>query len=111
MARQYTKKSDYWKKFEKDGQVPTESSDFKPEILGLSLYETEASRQSSGSRQSAIRTNSAATNTVSKRYANIQEGLLPFEYSKDGVDSKEAIVLCQKAYFNIPAFRSTIDAL
>jgi len=111
MARQYTKKSDYWKKFEKDGQVPTESSDFKPEILGLSLYETEASRQSSGSRQSAIRTNSAATNTVSKRYANIQEGLLPFEYSKDGVDSKEAIVLCQKAYFNIPAFRSTIDLL
>ena len=37
--------------------------------------------------------------------------LLPFDYSRDSVDARDAIQLCQKAYFNVPSFRSTIDML
>jgi hypothetical protein len=109
--RQYIKKSNYWSKFEKNKPTATASVDFTPEMAGESFYESEASRSSSTSQRSVGRTNVAANNVVSKRFANIKEGLLPFEYSKDNVSANEAITLCQKAYFNIPAFRSTIDLL
>ena len=36
---------------------------------------------------------------------------MPFEYSDSNVGAADAISLCQKAYFNIPAFRSTIDLM
>lgn len=111
--RKYTKKSDYWKKFENNKQELIASVDFTPEMMGESFYESEASscRTTPSSKQSVGRTNSAASNVVYKRFANIKEGLLPFEYSKDNVSANEAITLCQKAYFNIPVFRSTIDLL
>lgn len=110
--RKYTKKSDYWDKFDKIGEAPVEAAGFQPEILGTSFYESEAaSCRTTKTSGNATRTNRAATKTVAGRFANIKEGLLPFEFSKDGVDASEAIVLCQKAYFNIPAFRSTIDLM
>ena len=110
--RKYTKKSDYWGKFDKVQGAPVELDSFEPEILGTSLYESEAaSCRTTKTTSNSTRTNRAATKTVAGRFANIKEGLLPFEFSKDGVDASEAIVLCQKAYFNIPAFRSTIDLM
>ena len=110
--RKYTKKSDYWNKIKKSESSSLQDAAFEPEMLGESFYETEAScRGGSASKQSSVRNNSIATSSVSNRYANIKDGLLPFEYSKDGVDAKEAVILCQKAYFNVAAFRSTIDLL
>jgi len=110
--RKYTKKSDYWGKFDKIEGNPVSLDSFEPEILGTSFYESEAaSCRTTKTASNSTRTNRAATKTVAGRFANIKEGLLPFEFSKDGVDASEAIVLCQKAYFNIPAFRSTIDLM
>ena len=36
---------------------------------------------------------------------------MPFELSTDGVNVRDAIELCQKAYANVPIFRNTIDMM
>ena len=117
MPRKYTKRSDYWKKFRKTEQpienlLSSEAEDFNPELIGDSIYETvEASRLSEPTRRTSKRNNRITINPTKNRFQNIKDGLLPFEYSKDSVSVKEAIELCQKAYFNIATFRSTIDLL
>jgi hypothetical protein len=37
--------------------------------------------------------------------------LLPYEISSDGINVRESIELCQKAYANVPIFRNTIDMM
>ena len=37
--------------------------------------------------------------------------MLPFELTTDGVNVRDAIELCQKAYANVPIFRNTIDMM
>ena len=36
---------------------------------------------------------------------------MPYEISSDGINVREAIELCQKAYANVPIFRNTIDMM
>ena len=45
------------------------------------------------------------------RYANIREGLLPFEMSINGYNVRDAIELCQKAYANVSIFRNAVDIM
>ena len=119
MARVYKKRSDYWNKFENKETndlsslyKKSGSEDFVPAMVGESLYETvQASRLNGSASRSKGRTNSITTKSANNRYGNIKNGLLPFEYSDDFVDAREAVELCQRAYFNIPSFRSTIDLL
>jgi hypothetical protein len=117
MARKYTKRSEYWEKFKNRSRpledvVKSESSDVEPELIGEGIYQSvEASRLDTPTRRTSARTNRIATNPVAKKYSNIDEGILPLQYSKDSVDAREAILLCQKAYFNIATFRGTIDLL
>jgi hypothetical protein len=121
MARKYTKRSEYWAKFNKEGsnnnlnelflQQQSKAGIFEPELVGESLYESVASRLDSSSTRTSSRTNNISKNYVKDRFKNIDDGLLPFDYSRDSVDARDAIQLCQKAYFNVPAFRSTIDML
>jgi hypothetical protein len=117
--REYTKRSEYWEKFK--SKTPNNNleeltrqslaEEFAPELVGESLYETTASRLSEPTKRSGSRTNSVTQSYTKNRFKNIDDGLLPFDYSRDSVDVRDAIQLCQKAYFNIPAFRSTIDML
>jgi len=117
--RKYTKRSEYWNKFKSN--VPNHNleditnqslaEEFSPELVGESLYETTASRLSEPTKRSGSRTNSISQSYTKNRFKNIDDGLLPFDYSRDSVDVRDAIQLCQKAYFNVPAFRSTIDML
>ena len=50
------------------------------------------------------------------RFENIENGLVPFKYTK-GVKNKsslnvrDAVVLCQKAYYNFAVFRNVIDLM
>ena len=117
MPRKYTKRSQYWDKFSNKSKplsklTEAEDESYQPELLGEGFYQsTQASRLDRPTNRTGARENRIATNAVSKRFNNIEEGLLPYEYSKDSVDAREAIQLCQKAYFNIPTFRSTIDLL
>ncbi len=53
---------------------------------------------------------STKENKISGELENVSKGVCPFEYSSDGsVGVRDAIVLCQKAYWNVAIFRSTID--
>ena len=53
------------------------------------------------------------------RFTNIDDGLIPFKYDSSTYGSKnsaslnikDAIVLCQKAYYNFAIFRNTIDLM
>lgn len=86
------------------------SADFIPEMLGESLYESVAATTTSANRTES-RTNAIHKTTTKDRFKNIADGILPYDYSSDFVSVHDAIELCQKAYFNIPSFRSTIDLL
>jgi hypothetical protein len=111
--RKYQKRSDYWSKFQKAESSSLElfskPTDFSPELIGESYYESNASCGTKIGTE--YRKNSVSKNPTKDRFKNIYDGVLPYDYSADFVDVHDAIELCQKAYFNIPAFRSTVDLL
>ena len=120
--RKYTKKSEYWKKFETplDKMVElNESLGAEPASAGESFYVASASGSGSGSYSRSKggasttrrRRNAATSNSKSARFANITQGLLPYDISADGIDVRDTIELCQKAYANVPIFRNAIDIM
>jgi hypothetical protein len=63
-----------------------------------------------------IRRNIAADIERTNRFINIDRGIIPFRYSPNiqnlsTLDVRDAIVLCQKAYYNVGIFRNTIDLM
>jgi hypothetical protein len=121
--RHYNKKSDYWKKFE-GSAVPIMSqahNQYEPELCGEPFYVAEASLNTSFANdsysrvdspaRSGSRRNRAATSRTHDRFSSIRNGLLPYSYAMDGVNVREAIELCQKAYANVAVFRNSIDIM
>ena len=117
MPRKYTKRSEYWEKFKQtespmENLLNSQQEGFNPELIGEPIFSSsEASRLTSPTARTKARTNAAATSGLDKKFENIKSGILPFNYEKGSADSREAIELCQKAYFNISSFRGTIDLL
>lgn len=120
--RKYTKSSEYWKKFNTSDHPSHvgDNEETPPELLGEPFYTSEASyngvsearRQgASTSGFSGSRTNRAAYTTLHNRYSSISSGLLPYEYSSEGITCRDAIELCQKAYCNVAVFRNAIDIM
>ena len=111
--RKYNKKSDYWSKFNKSTKPITEAqASYTPASAGENYYVSEASvYRSSGSGTTSRRKNRIASSSKNNRYANIRQGMLPYTVSAEGVDVREAIELCQKAYANVPIFRNAIDIM
>lgn len=122
--RKYEKRSDYWSKFEttnaaEPSHVP--ESSFVPVMTGGDPYYVATANTafaSLGARSSATdlertgsRRNGAAFSPVYDRFSAIRAGLLPFEYSRDGVSVRDAIILCQKAYFNVAICARTVDLM
>tara|TARA_Y100000310_G_scaffold31923_1_gene30273 strand:+ start:5596 stop:7611 length:2016 start_codon:yes stop_codon:yes gene_type:complete len=120
-TRKYTKRSDYWKKFEKNFQYPNnpyeslagQKDQYEPKLIGDSFYNytSEAYDRNGGSGSTERRRNSIAVNPKLYGYNNIRAGLLPYQYAMDGVNVREAIELCQKAYCNVAIFRNSIDMM
>lgn len=119
--RKYTKRSDYWEKFKKQDQ-PLEnimhsseaSSPYEPQLIGESFYNYESkaySRNTLTSDVTSARRNNAAIGPKIFKYTNIRAGMLPYEYGIDGVNVRDAIELCQKAYCNVSIFRNAIDMM
>jgi hypothetical protein len=121
--RHYNKKSDYWKKFE-GSAIPIMSQahdQYEPELCGEPFYVAEASLNTSFANdsysrvdspaRSGSRRNRAATSRTHDRFSSIRNGLLPYSYAMDGVNVREAIELCQKAYANVAVFRNSIDIM
>jgi hypothetical protein len=121
--RDYNKKSDYWKKFEKSSiKIMSQAQDgYEPELCGEPFYVAEASVSTSvaadsysrvdSSSRSGSRRNRAAFTKTHDRFSSIRNGLLPYNYAIDGVNVREAIELCQKAYANVAVFRNSIDIM
>jgi hypothetical protein len=121
MSRKYTKKSEYWSKFSKgteDQSAPLEDliRDYsEPTLVGEPFYNHDAKasyeRSQNTDNPTGIRRNLAYVGPKIYRYANIREGLLPFETSINGYNIRDAIELCQKAYANVAIFRNAVDIM
>ena len=65
---------------------------------------------------SPTRRNRAGTIERTDRYKNIDDGLIPFKYStsysdRSSLEIRDAVMLCQKAYYNFSVFRNVIDLM
>lgn len=129
--RKYNKKSEYWDKFKSQNnnledlmKPQQQEEEWNPVLAGESYYAGNASGYSKtskayergGSGQGAVsrtetRMNSAFVQPKLWKYGNIREGMLPYYYTKLGADVRDCILLCQKAYANIPIFRNVIDIM
>ena len=62
------------------------------------------------------RRNLAGTIERTDRFHNIDYGLVPFKYSnnvsnKSSLNVRDAVILCQKAYYNFSSFRNVVDLM
>ncbi len=70
---------------------------------------------SAAATSTSVRRNRAGTIERTDKYANLRTGVIPFNKNQIGsgttIDVKEAIELCQLAYYNFALFRNTIDIM
>lgn len=77
----------------------------------------EIAASSRGEVGSSMRRNAASTIARTDKYGNIEGGVIPFSYGgglgkyTSTVSIRDAIILCQKAYYNFSIFRNTIDLM
>ena len=123
--RKYNKKSDYWKKFQKDNEqsegsyVAPSASTTIPDLLGEPFYTSDASYSDVAKARTNLdvgtrtgtRTNRVAYRNQHDRFSSIKVGLLPYSYAADGCSARDGIELCQKAYANVAIFRNAIDIM
>jgi hypothetical protein len=122
--RQYKKRSDYWKKFnsEQSPLMPQPSQihgGVVPITSGEPFYTSDASTIALATRTADMnesdptmtRLNRAGVAVTTSRFSSIRMGMMPYEYAADGVNVREAIELCQKAYANVAVFRNAIDTM
>lgn len=83
-------------------------------VSGKSIEIAASSRGDVGSVE---RRNRASTISRTDKYGHIEGGVIPFTYGggngkyTSNISIKDAIILCQKAYYNFSIFRNTIDLM
>ncbi len=87
-----------------------------PEEAAASI--TPLMSSASDGSETRTRRNAASTIERTDKFKNIEDGLVPFKYSSGGtyqnrssIDIRDAVRLCQKAYYNFAVFRNTIDLM
>jgi hypothetical protein len=93
----------------------TKIQEVQPLMVSEASYETRAAT-SSDSNNTGVRRNAASSITRSDRYKNIEDGLIPFRYTSgmknnSNMSIRDAVILCQKAYYNFAIFRNTVDLM
>ena len=89
------------------------------EIKPLMVSEaSESLASSTTSTTTPTRRNASGTITRTDRYKNISDGLIPYKFTpgtgasnRSNIDVRDAVILCQKAYYNFAAFRNVIDLM
>ena len=79
---------------------------FKPTLVAEAGAYAEASRN----RRTAVNSKTQSSD-ISGLLCNISSGVSPFAHDNGDVNIKDAIELCQKAYWNVSSFRLTIDIM
>jgi hypothetical protein len=88
----------------------------KTEEIQPLMVSSASSYESKASDAIGIRRNAASSINRTDRYKNIDDGLIPFRYSSgikgnSNMNIRDAVILCQKAYYNFAIFRNTIDLM
>jgi hypothetical protein len=118
MKRKYNKKSHYWNKFDKE-EPKVQESVVEPSLSGENYYVSEGSTSKiavgsfvdSSTQNQSSRIATRKNKSQTKKFANIAGGMLPYGQTSSGINVRETIELCQKAYANIPIFRNAIDVM
>ena len=74
-----------------------------PEMVASCGFDTSSNTRT--------RRNAASSIVPTDQYKNISDGITPFKQSNSHYNIKDAIELCQKAYWNISVFRNVIDLM
>ncbi len=84
------------------------------DITPLMAYESSANVRTS---TTGTRRNKSSVIDRTDRFKNIDDGLVPFKYAggqyggSKSMDVRDAVVLCQKAYYNFSQFRNVVDLM
>lgn len=133
--RKYTKKSDYWDKRKANSEVKAstspilssgikeelikESNSLKPAMVGSPFYQGQSYSATASTRRVLTKDGDESNYRITRRhikstpdeYANIRAGMLPYKSSSNGIDVRDAILLCQKAYTNVAVFRMAVEIM
>lgn len=104
------------KKKIKEIKASTENKDISPLMVYGSEKKMSASEIRASEGGTPMRRNASSTIEKTNRFTNIDTGLIPFRYSTyvknlSTLDVRDAVILCQKAYYNVAIFRNTIDLM
>ena len=93
----------------------TKKSNNKTEVKPM-MTSFASSPYTTTDQSSRTRRNVGGQIERTNRFENIDNGLVPFKYSKgvnnqSSLNVREAVVLCQKAYYNFSVFRNIIDLM
>jgi hypothetical protein len=90
----------------------------KKKNAGAKSDETSYVVATAADNNTSMRRNSAGSIVRTDKYKNIEEGLVPFRYSstiyggqRAMIDVRDAVILCQKCYYNFAIFRNIIDLM
>jgi hypothetical protein len=91
---------------------PKKTTEVEPLMAGME----ESIAYSQSAKKTRTRRNIAGNIERTNRFTNIEEGLIPFNYSQSAnnysnISVRESVILCQKAYWNFAIFRNTIDLM
>ena len=97
----------------KKAQGTDNSSKGSEDITPLMAYESTANLSTTKTR---TRRNIASDIHRTDGYKNIEDGLVPWRYSVNYANNslleiRDAVILCQKAYYNFAQFRNVIDLM
>jgi hypothetical protein len=91
-----------------------EKASIGPLMTSTAGYTLESVSHSDSST-STYRRNKSGNIERTDKFTNIEKGLIPFKTytgsGQSGISIRDAIILCQKAYYNFSVFRNTIDLM
>ena len=122
MPRKYTKKSDYWSKFKSheksidqllDNSAASENTG--PVFAGETFYSNAGYSRNVNQTTSADASRSRraihSREAPCDKYSHIKNMNLPYSYKDSYISPRDTILLCQKAYANVPIFRNAVDVM
>jgi hypothetical protein len=83
------------------------------DIVPIMISEASGEAKASSSDRTSYRRNVSSNIERTDKYTNIDKGLVPFTStdSKGSMSVRDAVILCQKAYYNFSVFRNAIDLM
>jgi len=83
------------------------------DIVPIMISEASGEAIASSSDRTSRRRNVSSNIERTDKYTNIDKGLVPFKTvdNKGAMSVRDAVILCQKAYYNFSVFRNAIDLM